>query len=380
MDMKIGLLGLTFTDPNKGCEALTYTFMNLLQRIYEKDKLEVVCFMRTDELGEIQRYFPKISFKGFILNIYSVKSWIDVYNEIKTCDCIFDASYGDGFTGIYGTRRNFVQALRKQIVYWAKKPLFLLPQTYGSYRFPFKKWSINMIRKANLAYSRDEQTARQIGDFVKVTSDLAFGLPYDKLMYPMTDDVKRIGINVSSLLWDDRTRKRFKLTVDYKKFYISLLDYLVNETDYEIHIIPHVIDIKHPESGENDYRICQQIKNIYGDKVVLAPAFETCIKAKSYISNMNIFLGSRMHSTIAAISSGVTTIPFSYTYKFETLYSNIKYPYIISATKVSTKNALELVKKWINEPAALQEQGKKSLKIALDNLNSFEKDLKKELC
>ena len=106
--MKIGLLGLTFTDPNKGCEALTYTFMNLLQRIYEKDKLEVVCFMRTDELGEIQRYFPKISFKGFILNIYSVKSWIDVYNEIKTCDCIFDASYGDGFTGIFSSYHSVV--------------------------------------------------------------------------------------------------------------------------------------------------------------------------------------------------------------------------------------------------------------------------------
>ena len=48
--------------------------------------------------------------------------------------------------------------------------------------------------------------------------------------------------------------------------------------------------------------------------------FKTAIQAKSYISNMDVFLGSRMHSTIGAISSGVATIPLSYAYKFEALY------------------------------------------------------------
>ena len=36
-----------------------------------------------------------------------------------------------------------------------------------------------------------------------------------------------------------------------------------------------------------------------------------------------------MHSTIASFSSGVATIPFSYSRKFEELFNDLKYPYII---------------------------------------------------
>lgn len=379
MERKIGLLGLTYTDPNKGCEALTFTFLDMIRRLYPQDQLEIVCFMRTDKLGQMPLYFPQMKFKAFILNIYSIKSWFDVYQEIKTCSCIFDASYGDGFTGIYGTRRNFVQALRKQLVYWAQKPLYLLPQTYGKYKFPFKRWSIRIIKKAKIAYARDENTARAVGSFVKTTSDMAFGLPFNKNLYPMNENVRRIGVNVSSLLWDATTCKRFNLTVNYKKFYYQLLDYLIKETDFEVHIIPHVLDIQHPNAPENDYRICQELKLKYTDSVILAPPFETALEAKSYIANMDVFVGSRMHATIGAISAGVTTIPLSYAYKFEALYANISYPYLIRATKVTTEEALRQAKEWIAHAEKLHEAGTQSVRIAKDKLHTFEKELKESL-
>ena len=142
---RIGLLGLTFSDPNKGCEALTYTFLNILRKLNDSQKIEVVCIWNSNDLGQIPNYFPEIKFEAYVLNIYDLSSWIGAYTKIKTCDCVFDASYGDGFTGIYGTRRNFVQAFRKQLVVWAHKPLFLLPQTYGKYKHPFKRWSISLI-------------------------------------------------------------------------------------------------------------------------------------------------------------------------------------------------------------------------------------------
>lgn len=372
---KIGFLGLTFTDPNKGCEALTYTFLNMLREFYKGQKLEIVCFMRTDDFGKIPEMYPEFEFRCHILNIYNPMSWISVYQEIKECACVFDGSYGDGFTGIYGTRRNFVQCLRKQMVLSAKKPLFLLPQTYGSYKFPFRKWSIGLIRKATLAYARDEETAKEVGSFVKVTSDMAFGLPFDKKMYSF-EDKKKFGINVSSLLWDDSTRGRFGLTVDYKLFYRELITYLLEENEYQIHIIPHVIDVKNPEAGENDYRICQELENEFSGQVVLAPRFNTAIEAKSYIANMDVFLGSRMHSTIGAISSGVATVPFSYAYKFEALYSHIDYPYVLHATQIKTDEALRLVKQWIGDPQELKNKGKASVALALSELEEFKADIK----
>jgi len=375
---RFGFLGLTFTDPNKGCEALTYTFLNMLREFYKGQKIEIICFMRTDDFGEIPQMYPEFDFKCHILNIYNPLSWLSVYRDIKKCDCVFDGSYGDGFTGIYGTRRNFVQCLRKQMVLSAKKPLFLLPQTYGSYKFPFKKWSIRLIERANLAYARDEKTANEVGSFVKVTSDMAFGLPYDASRFKL-DDRKKIGINVSSLLWDDNTRGRFGLSIDYKGFYRKIINYLIEQNEYQIHIIPHVIDSKNPMAAENDYRICQELKQEFGDKVELAPAFSTAIEAKSYISNMDVFMGSRMHSTIGAVSSGVATIPISYAYKFEALYSHINYPYVLHATQIDTDEALKLVKQWIGEPEKLRKKGAESVSIALKELENFKKDIKKSL-
>lgn len=376
---RIGLLGLTFSDPNKGCEALTYTFLNILRKFYKNQEVEIVCIWNSSKFGQIPEYFPNFKFEAYVLNVYSISSWIGAYKKIKTCSCVFDASYGDGFTGIYGTRRNFVQALRKQLVYWAKKPLYLLPQTYGKYKFPFINWSIGIIRKANLAYARDQQTANAVGDCVKVTSDMAFGLTFDKSLYSMEEGRKRFGINVSSLLWDKSTVGRFNLKLDYRKFYYDLLDYLTRKGDFEIHLIPHVIDEDNYQSGENDCRILDELKDKYGNQVIQAPAFRNCIEAKSYIANMNIFLGSRMHATIAAISSGVATIPFSYAHKFEALYSNIEYPYVLSATQLNNTEALIQAKAWINNLNRLKEDGAKSVEIALKNIEVFENDLKEKL-
>lgn len=381
MDRRFGFFGLSFMDANKGCEALTYTLLSMLQRIYPNDKLHIISFVPTDELGEAQKEYPNLDLKGYYLNIRSPKSWYNVYKEVKKCDCIFDASYGDGFTGIYGTARNFVQALRKQLPVWAHKPYFLLPQTYGSYKFPFVNWSLGLIKKATLAYARDERTAREVGPFVKVTSDMAFGLPFNKNKYQFKPDGKKFGLNVSSLLWDDDTRERFGLSVDYHQFYLDLLEHLIKETGYEVHLIAHVVDAKNFDAHENDYRICSLLKEKYKDneKVVLAPIFKTAIEAKSYISNMDIFLGSRMHATIGAISSGVATIPFSYAYKFETLYSNLDYPYIISAKKLTTEDALQKAKEWIANPQPLKDLGTKAVGKAQKDLSNFEEDLKLSL-
>lgn len=371
---RIALLGLTFSDPNKGCEALTYTFLNILKNVYQGKDVEIVCIWNSSDFGQIPEYFPELKFKAYVLNVYSASSWIGAYKQIKSCDCVFDGSYGDGFTGIYGARRNFVQCLRKQLVYWAKKPLFLLPQTYGKYKHPFQKWSIALIRNATLAYARDQATAISEEGLVKTTSDMAFGLPFDKNKFSF-GSTKKIGINVSSLLWDDETVKRFNLTVNYRKFYTDLLYFLTSKNDVEVHLIPHVVDTKNYQSSENDCRILDELKCQYGNKVVIAPPFANCIEAKSYIANMDIFLGSRMHATIGAISSGVTTIPFSYCHKFEALYGNIDYPYLISATKISTEEALKLAKEWIDRPEPLSLAGQNSVAIAKEKLRMFENDL-----
>lgn len=240
---------------------------------------------------------------------------------------------------------------------------------------------MHLIGRAGLVYSRDDASAeyvgRQSGKNIKIASDMAFKLPYDKDMYKLVPEKIHVGINVSSLLWDSEWAKanHFGLTVDYKAYHYQLIVYLIQDARYAVHLIPHVIDIQTSDARENDNRTVQELKKRYGDAVIQAPAFRTPIEAKSYIANMDVFIGARMHATIAAISSGVATIPFSYSRKFEGLYGNINYPYVVSARKESTEEALEKTIEWISEYNKLKEVGAPTVETAINKLNVLEQDI-----
>lgn len=379
MKYRFGLMCLSFKDSNKGCEALTFTFLKMLQEMYDKDDFEVICFTASEDLGKVPSFFPEMKMSCQVFDIHNIKSWIEAFQTIKTMDAVFDGSYGDGFTGIYGAARNGVQVMRKQIVYWAGKPLFLLPQTFGKYKFPFRKWSKKIIRDAALAYARDDTAKMVPGCNVKTTSDMAFLLPYDKTLYSFDKGIKKIGIGVSSLLWDKATGERFNLKVDYRQFYHDLIAYLLDETEYQVHLIPHVVDKENYDAPENDCRSCDELVTMFPNKVIVAPAFDTALEAKSYIANMDLFMGSRMHSTIGAISSGVTTIPFSYAHKFESLYSKIGFEYVLSAAKLSTEDALDQIKGWIDNPEPIKASGERAVERARHNVEMFQQDLKETL-
>ena len=63
--------------------------------------------------------------------------------------------------------------------------------------------------------------------------------------------------------------------------------------------------------ADNDKLAVDALHEIFPNTIV-APYFATPMEAKSYISGMDLFIGARMHATIAAISAGVPVIPFSY--------------------------------------------------------------------
>lgn len=380
--MNIGLFGFDFVSSNKGCEALTYTFLSMIERICADHKVVIYNFTYNDSLGKIPERYPNFKFEYVKINLKNPKYWITARNILSKCNAFFDATFGDGFSDIYGEKWNIKTDLIKQMVIWCKVPLILVPQTYGPYNnHKLEKWAMNIIRTSSLVYSRDNLSAKKLKEKadidIKVASDMAFKLPYQETFYDLKSDKIKVGINISSLLWDSDWAKsnHFGLTVNYQEYHNKVIEELIQQGKYEIHIIPHVIDLEHPDSRENDYRICLKFKKKYGDRVIIAPPFETPIEAKSYISNMDIFIGSRMHATIGAISSGVATIPFSYSRKFEGLYGNIDYPYVISARSISTEEALINTQKWIDSYEQLQKKGKECVSNSIKKLDVFEQDI-----
>ena len=377
--MKIGMMGFDFESPNKGCEALTYSFINMLLECYGND-LQIVNFSYGG-FGIFPERYPEIDFLIRRPKIKNPIDWIKIKNEMAGLDIIFDVTFGDGFSDIYGKMWNFTTDMLKQLAINSKKPLILLPQTYGPYKnFLLKKWAEQLVKECHMAYSRDTASAKEMNikckDKIRVITDMAFGLPYDKTMYNIDKTRINVGVNVSALLWDSGYAKdnKFGLKTEYKEFIMKLIQELLNCGEYRIHLIPHVIDAENYESAENDVRACDAVKKMFdSDDVICAPAFENPVDAKSYIANMDVFVGARMHATIGAVSAGVATIPFAYSKKFKTMFGNLGYKYVIEAQSVGTSESLKQTLEWIKGYRALAEEANAASITAKNKLQVLKK-------
>ena len=368
--MKIGLLGFEFCSPNKGCEALVYSFLKIIKVILTTN--DVVYNFSGTELGYVPEYFDEIRF----INVPpKLKDFQFRYIRLlKECDIIFDVTMGDSFSDIYSKKYYNFLIVHKRLSQILCKRYILLPQTYG----PFKEKgssekAIKVFRNSAKIYCRDEMSQRLLTDKFNITnselvSDMAFVLPYHKEMYALSDKEK-IGINVSGLLYKGGFNKenQFELSINYKKLIDQIISTLSKR--YEVHLIPHVIDLKE-DAYDDDYKICKTLQEKYPE-TILAPPFDTPIEAKSYISNMKIFVGSRMHSTIAAFSSGVVTIPISYSRKFEGLFNSLNYGYVINGREETTESAYFKILQYIENFDKLKNAQDKSLEVVEEKNNKF---------
>ena len=85
--IKIGLLGFDFKAPNKGCEALSYAFIEMLSDI-SNESMEIHVFSY-GELGDIPRQYPKFSFVWHRLNMKNPGFLIKMKQIFDDCECVF---------------------------------------------------------------------------------------------------------------------------------------------------------------------------------------------------------------------------------------------------------------------------------------------------
>lgn len=212
------------------------------------------------------------------------------------------------------------------------KPYCILPQTIGPFDNPqIREQAIKGIQWAKCVMVRDKQSADYVKELIpscKVSEviDVAFFLPYKKKTFDPS--FIHVGINVSALLWHGgyTMNNQFGLKCEYHELIREIIKYFLSMDSVKVYLIPHVVS---GERGiENDYAVsydlCEEFNN---PNLILAPLFLDPIAAKSYISGMDFFMGARMHSTIAAFSSGVPVVPMAYSRKFNGLFGDtLNYP------------------------------------------------------
>ncbi len=370
--MIIGLFGFSFEDRNKGCEALTYSFINMLNQLVNDD-LTIINLSGIGKADKIAKRFPNIIFSaaGFQKNNICFKS----FASLMKCDLIFDCTFGDNFSDIYSLPFVSRTTNYKEMTLLLGKKLIIAPQTIGPFKDrKLKKRVSKVLKKSVLVFTRDEISSncvRELSGREPITvTDLAFALPYVR---PKKHDDIKIGLNVSGLLWRGgfNQNNQFGLTVDYKQYIDNIVKYC-KQMQYKVYFIPHVLSHDHNEIDE-DYKICVTLSQQYEEEH--SGFFEDPVEAKTYIANMDIFIGARMHSTIAAFSSGVITIPFSYSRKFEGLFNSLGYDYTINARESDTEEAIRKTIKYIENSQDL----KKQQAYAMKKVNVLEEKLLKEL-
>ena len=365
--MKVVLLGVEFHSGNRGCGALAYSICEILKRVCDKKKeplgITAVQFITTPvylwgnmEINCIKNEPKKIQF------------WKKCQNEFKSSDLILDFSMGDSFADIYGSKRFFLASMLKQMAIHSGTKFIMAPQTIGPFSKTITKlWAKHILKNCDECFVRDTLSQEYMyslcGRKALLTTDVAFSLPYTRVQIEKKSDIIRVGFNPSGLLWMKKTEfcsDKF-VRVAYQEYVDRLMRAWSNEDNIEVHLITHVFS--DDGSGlEDDMRACMEIHKKY-PKTVIERGVDTPMEIKSLISTMDVFIGARMHATIAAFSSGVATIPFSYSRKFEGLYHDLGYHYLISGTAMGTDEAVEKTLEWTKEYTKLKDAVKECQKV-----------------
>lgn len=376
-------MGFDFQSSNKGCEALAYSFLNMLLECIGEN-LEIYNYSYGG-LGSFPERFPSVTFHIRRPRIKDIREWFKIKKEFDSYDIIFDVTFGDGFSDIYGKVWNATTNVLKTLAVKSRTPFVLLPQTYGPYNNQLLKlWAKYIVNHANYVYSRDVESADYMKRLCKknivTLTDIAFSLPYDKNEYASEFDrtICHVGINISSLLWDSDYAKKnkFGLKVDYNRYIKELINKTLENPNVKVHLISHVVENNNYNNPENDLRCCNDVKELFPtDRVIVGPGFKNPMEAKSYIANLDFFIGARMHATIAAVSSGVATVPFAYSKKFKTMFGNLDYPYVIEARCISTEQALEQTLSWMNDKKKITAIAQESSRNTREQLDVLRKNI-----
>ncbi|MDH4148084.1 MAG: polysaccharide pyruvyl transferase family protein, partial [Acidimicrobiia bacterium] len=243
-------------------------------------------------------------------------------SRVRAADAVLDLSGGDSFTDLYGAQRFRQIVLHKRLTLDLRRPLVLLPQTYGPFRDERnRRVAVDLVRRAHTAWARDEQSFEALRDLLgddldprrhRVGTDVAFGLeprrpddpPEGRLRSWLEDrPAPLVGINVSGLIWHD-SRRHYGLRLDYRQLMSTLVRRLVDETDAVVALVPHVIAPHgHPQSDRAAAEeLLASLDRAKAARVIVAPNPVGPAEAKWLIGQMDWFCGTRMHATIAALS------------------------------------------------------------------------------
>lgn len=372
--LNIGILGGSFCCPNFGVGALTISQCNILDSIAVSLDIviKVTCYEAEIQNPYLQKYERiNVTLDTHTLNISAMRK------KLARHDIIIELYGGDSFADIYSVKGFIIGCCQRSLSLNNRNKYFFAPQTVGPFRNTISQIVANkLMKRADSIFCRDSLSLNNIPEGIRkkvfCVTDMAFKLPYD-----MAAKQEGIGLNVSGLLWNSSLLRDKR--DDYRDCIIGVIEYSMKK-NIPLTIVPHVNDIGNSIDG--DYAISKTLSEKY-DNVKLAPAFKNPVEAKSYISQFDFFIGSRMHATIAASSMGIPTLAIAYSKKFDGLYRDLDYKYVIPKENINRRNVCKtldtMIHNWSEVKAEALLLRKKTFK-ALAKYEDYLKGVIEETC
>lgn len=380
--LRIGLLWHSLRNENLGVGALTVAQIAMLQRAAGRAGQAIRCHVIGPDGG---LHYPPADTAVDETLIRGSRDYLPgspLWRAIGSCDLILDNGAGDSFTDLYGWRRFFRLAATKEIALASGRPLILSPQTIGPFRTAYARAEARrLVNEAEQVYARDADSLAALADLGRSdaleTVDVAFRLPHTPRPRA-TDGTIRFGLNVSALMLNGgySGNNQFGLRADYPAFIDALLAMLRGIPQVAVTLVPHVVPERVPM--EDDYAASVALARRHPG-VQVAPRFRTPSEAKSYISGLDILAGSRMHATIAAVSSGVAVIPLAYSRKFRGIFNSVGYPLVGDVTTQTQGELMELCRSAVDRREELRLAAERSNQAAQRKLDAYEDRLAERL-
>jgi len=302
-----------------------------------------------------------VPLRGLRSGLSRLIPWIRALEE---ADIVGDIRGGDSFSDIYGLGRFLVGFFIAWTAVLIKGSIVQFPQTFGPYNRGISRLMAGyLLRHSSLIMARDKESQRLASELagpkkkVFLCPDVAFCLEPSKpeviLVDPPLEGAQSlpeilIGLNVNGLMYKGGYTQdnMFGLKMDYATMLPEVLKALLREHEGEIWLVSHTYA---PFGNvESDNEACTKVRDSLPQETkarvrVIAGDYD-CHELKWLIGQCDFFIGSRMHSCIAALSQGVPCVGIAYSRKFRGVFDTVGMAdWVIDGREVNTEEAVKKV-------------------------------------
>jgi colanic acid/amylovoran biosynthesis protein len=388
--VRVILFGAGFSTDNLGVGALTVGAIKCMLLQYPQAEISLLDYGKTEVVHSVRirdhvKRIPvvnmRFSWRVYLGNNIAVllalavllkllpsrklREWVirknDCLRQIHQADVVASIAGGDSFSDIYGLERLLYMSLPQILAVLLGQKLVLLPQTIGPFRRRFSRAVARYIlRRADHIYSRDRTGLQEITALIgaglcsqraSFCYDVAFVMDStrpDRIEVEAPPQVfagtgPLVGVNISGLLYmGGYTRNNmFGLRADYRNFVPRVIDLFIGK-GASVVLVPHVFGAG--DNSESDLTACDEVyerlKSKYGERIGVVRRRYDQGEIKYLIGQCDFFVGSRMHSCIAAVSQCVPAVSVAYSDKFIGVMATLGIESLVADARSLTEDQL----------------------------------------